>query len=58
MREAEGEDKRQPPGPEPERLRIEGYDDWTDAVREGLKKPRPKEGWPKESGKKKGRQER
>ena len=38
-------------GPNPDRLKIDGYDDWTDAVRDGLRKPRPKDGWP-EPGKK------
>ena len=32
-------------GPKPETLKIEG--DWEDAVGKALKKPRPKEGWPK-----------
>lgn len=39
------EEKKTPPGPEPERVRIDG--DWEDAVKRALKKPRPKGGWPK-----------
>lgn len=34
------------PGPQPERLKIEGFDDWEDAVRAGLKKAPPSGGWP------------
>jgi hypothetical protein len=41
------EPDRSGPGPEPERLKIEGYDDWEDAVRDGLKKKPPAGGWPK-----------
>ena len=33
------------PGPKPERVKTDG--DWQDAVKKALKKPRPKEGWPK-----------
>ena len=33
------------PGPEPDRLKIDG--DWEDAVKKALSKPRPAEGWPK-----------
>ncbi|MCA9281713.1 MAG: hypothetical protein KDA30_06710 [Phycisphaerales bacterium] len=37
--------KRGPkPGPDPERLKIDG--DWKDAVKESLKKKRPEGGWP------------
>ena len=36
------------PGPEPERLKIEG--DWEDAVSKALSKPRPDEGWPDPDG--------
>lgn len=32
-------------GPKPETVKIEG--DWEGAVGKALKKPRPKEGWPK-----------
>ena len=32
------------PGPEPERLKIEG--DWEEAVKKAMKKPRPDGGWP------------
>lgn len=32
-------------GPEPDRLNIEDMD-WREAMRKGLKKKRPKEGWP------------
>lgn len=41
---SEKRDKK-PPGPEPERLKIEG--DWQDAMKQALKKPRPPGGWPK-----------
>ena len=33
-----------PPGPEPERLKID--EDWEDAVTKVLNKPKPSEGWP------------
>lgn len=39
--------EKRPPGPEPERLKIEGFENWEDAVRAGLKKPPPPGGWPK-----------
>lgn len=32
------------PGPEPERVKIEG--DWEEAVSKALKKQKPDEGWP------------
>jgi hypothetical protein len=35
-----------PPGPEAERLKLEG--NWKDNVRTALGKKRPKDGWPKE----------
>lgn len=35
---------RNQPGPEPERLKIEGP--WGDAVKRALRTPRPPEGWP------------
>ncbi|QKK06794.1 MAG: hypothetical protein HND58_00535 [Planctomycetota bacterium] len=40
--------KREPqqPGPDPERLKLDD-EDWGDAVDKALKKPRPKDGWPK-----------
>lgn len=41
-------EKKPKPGPEPERLKIEG--DWEDAIKKALKTPRPPEGWPDESG--------
>jgi hypothetical protein len=41
----------QRPGPEPERLKIDG--DWEQAVERALKKPRPADGWPKPQQKKK-----
>jgi hypothetical protein len=41
-----------PPGPEPERLKIDG--DWEDAAKKALEKKRPADGWPKPT-KKKGR---
>jgi hypothetical protein len=36
--------KKKQPGPDPERLKIEG--DWEDAVKKAMGKKRPKEGWP------------
>ena len=38
-------DKKQKTGPEPDRVKLSG--DWEKAVGKALKKPRPKEGWPK-----------
>jgi len=35
-------------GPKEERVKVKG--DWGKAVKKALKKPRPKDGWPKESG--------
>ncbi len=32
------------PGPEPERLKIEG--DWEDAIRKALHRTQPADGWP------------
>ncbi|MEJ7810780.1 MAG: hypothetical protein WKG32_10265, partial [Gemmatimonadaceae bacterium] len=46
--------EKRPTGPEPETLKIEGYPDWEDAVRDGLKKEPPPGGWPKGEPKKKG----
>ncbi len=43
--------RQKPPGPEPERLIIEG--DWKDAVKKALHKTPPAEGWPKPEPKKK-----
>jgi hypothetical protein len=39
-------DEKHPTGPDPERLKIEGFESWEDAVRAGLKKPPPPGGWP------------
>jgi hypothetical protein len=42
-----GKQKKKPrktPGPKPEALKIEG--NWKDAIKESLKKKRPREGWP------------
>ena len=39
------------PGPEPERLKIEG--DWEEAMKRALGKKRPSEGWPRPPGKRK-----
>jgi hypothetical protein len=36
--------KRKPPGPAPEVLKIEG--DWKDAMRKLISKKRPEGGWP------------
>ena len=36
--------KKVPPGPEPDRLTIEG--DWRDAMMKAVKKKRPEDGWP------------
>lgn len=36
--------ERKQPGPEPERLKIDG--DWEDAIRRALKVKRPPDGWP------------
>ena len=38
------DDQEQSPGPEPERLKLDG--DWEQLVGKALKKKRPKEGWP------------
>ncbi len=35
---------KQNPGPEPERLKIDG--DWEDAVKKAMGRPKPAEGWP------------
>lgn len=40
-------------GPKPERVKIQG--DWESAVSKALSLKRPKEGWPAEPEKKKGR---
>ncbi|GJM20034.1 MAG: hypothetical protein DHS20C14_22470 [Phycisphaeraceae bacterium] len=34
------------PGPDPERLKIDG--DWEDRMGEALDRPRPEKGWPKD----------
>ena len=39
------------PGPEPDRVKIEG--DWEEAMKRALGKKRPPEGWPSPPGKKK-----
>ena len=36
---------KQKPGPEADRLKLEG--DWKDRLAQAVKKPRPKVGWPK-----------
>lgn len=50
MKKSTSKSKR---GPIPERLKIKG--DWETAVGKALKKERPKEGWPDEAQKRKGR---
>ena len=40
----EAPDPKSDPGPEPERLKIEG--DWEDAMKRAMEKPKPAEGWP------------
>ena len=37
--------KPKKPGPEPERLKIEG--NWEDAIKQSLEKKKPSQGWPK-----------
>jgi hypothetical protein len=37
--------KKEPRGPKPETLKIEGK--WQDAVKKSLSKKKPSEGWPK-----------
>ena len=39
------DEKKQPPGPKPDRVKIDK--DWEEAVGDALKKKRPAEGWPK-----------
>lgn len=39
------QDKKPKPGPEAERLKLDG--DWEDAAKRMLDKKRPPEGWPK-----------
>lgn len=36
--------KKSKPGPDPERLKIEG--DWEEAAKKAMQKKRPPEGWP------------
>lgn len=49
-------DDKNPPGPEPERVKID--DDWKSAIGRALRKKRPKEGWPQpEKEEKDGRKE-
>ena len=47
----EQDDQEQKPGPESERLNLEG--DWEKLVGKALKKKRPKDGWPKPVGEEK-----
>ncbi len=42
----DGKDKK--PGPDEERLKLDGVD-WEDAIGHALKKKRPADGWPKKS---------
>ena len=45
------EDGKQPskPGPEPDRLKIDG--DWEDAIKQAIGKPKPPDGWPDQDDK-------
>lgn len=43
------EDPKKKPGPEEDRLKIEG--DWEDAVAKAMGKPRPEQGWPNQDEK-------
>ncbi len=43
------EDPKKKPGPDAERLVIEG--DWEDAMRKAMGKKRPPDGWPKDDDK-------
>ena len=38
--------ENQKPGPKPDRVKID--ENWEDAVKKALDKPRPKEGWPED----------
>ena len=38
------DDPKRKPGPEEDRLKIEG--DWEDAMKQAMQKPRPEGGWP------------
>jgi hypothetical protein len=44
-------ERTQKPGPEPDRVKIEG--DWEEAMKRALGKKRPLGGWPRPPGKKK-----
>jgi hypothetical protein len=44
-------ERTQKPGPEPDRVKIEG--DWEEAMKRALGKKRPPGGWPRPPGKKK-----
>ncbi len=44
-------DEKPKPGPDPDRLKVEG--EWTKAIGKALKKKRPEGGWPKREGDKK-----
>jgi hypothetical protein len=44
-RKRKGKKARQPPGPKPDTIKIEG--NWKEAVKRSLEKKKPKEGWPK-----------
>lgn len=43
---ASADPKEPKPGPEPERLNIEG--DWEEAVKKAMRKKKPSKGWPKD----------
>lgn len=45
---AKSKKKRSKPGPQPEQVKVRG--NWERAVKKALKKKRPPDGWPKESG--------
>ncbi|MEM9751767.1 MAG: hypothetical protein AAF916_00110 [Planctomycetota bacterium] len=41
---AKDDDNPQQPGPDPERVKIDG--DWEDAIKQAMGKPKPENGWP------------
>ena len=43
------DEKKITPGPEADRLKIDG--DWKSAVKKALNKPKPAEGWPEDDDK-------
>ena len=45
MTDKKGKKHQKPPGPKADRLKIDMP--WKDAVDKALKKPKPKDGWPK-----------